>query len=58
MNFTHSYHADAATSAKSECKISDFQPTDKRKSQKTRTFFVILMKNRTFALDFDAICKL
>ena len=43
MNFTHSYHADAATSAKSECKISDFQQTDKRKKQKSLTFFVIFM---------------
>jgi len=36
-----------------ECKISDFQEINKRKDQKTLTFFVILMKIGNFALDFN-----
>jgi len=53
MNILEAFFApNAATFAKSECKISYFQQIGKRKNQKTQTFFVIFMKIRNFAPDF------
>jgi len=48
--FIQSYRFNAATFAENDCKISEFREIDKRKNQKTPSFFVILMIFRNFDL--------
>jgi len=45
----------AAANTENDCKISDFQEISKRKSQKTPTFFVILIILRNFVPDFNKL---